>query len=77
MTKLTPRANLTALALLSTGLASRILTAQAASCGFFVPSLHALHYVGLGRPPQGGPIVSSVCQPVQSGAMIGIMSSGN
>ena len=37
----------------------------------------ARHYVGLGRPPQGGPVVSPVGQPVQSGAMIDLMSSGN
>jgi hypothetical protein len=41
---------------------------MAASCGFFMCIASALHYVGLGRPPQGGPVlVYPVRQPVQSG----------
>lgn len=46
-------------------------------CGFFVRKISVLHhYVGLGGQSKDWPVLVPVCQPAQSGAMIGIMSSG-
>lgn len=51
------------------GLASRFLSAQAASRGFFCAIAPPFIMSGwAGRPLKGGPVESPVCQPVQFGA---------
>ncbi len=46
-------------------------------CGFFVRKISAHHsYVGLSGHLQRWPVLVPVDQPTQSGAMIGLMSSG-
>ena len=46
-------------------------------CGFFMRKILVLHhYVELSGQSQDWPVLVPVCQPAQSGAMIGIMLSG-